>query len=1145
MNTNRLNRSDWIFIVICCAILIGGFLFSRAFFRDAFPEASIDFKYDRDGSQALAQTVLTDHQVTVPPGYIHGSAFDYNGWSKTYLEKELGNTKAQAYYGKPISIWYWWHRWFKPSTKEEFSVHISPDGRMVGFFHAIPEEASGPSPTEAEAIQVANEYIYKTRALDSTRVKFFETSKLGRPNRTDWDFTYRDSSIQPVSGSDYRYYVRVQCGKISQYREELFVPEAWSAKYTKMRSYNNAAGSVDGIGMILTALAIGIILIIRIRKKDIQWRTAVWFGIVATILAFLNSMNNLTAGFVYYNTTDPWSGFLIKTIGGNIFMALMAGVGILLLTASAETMYRERYPNAMALGRMFSVRALRTKSTFKSILLGISMTAFFFSYQIAYYLIAGKFGAWSPADVPYDDLLKTSFPWAAVLMMGFFPAVSEEFMSRMFSIPFLQKLFKGRFNWLAIFIPAIIWGFGHAAYPNEPWWIRGVEVGIGGIIVGIIMLRFGILACLVWHYSVDALYTAFLMLRSQNLYFQLTGGIAAGLLIIPLLIAIIAYIRRHSFEPELGLANADVGSTALAPDLPPEPDEPVTGSSEASAATSESAFISEPAIETLPSSHGRGWALVVILLIVGIAGSLLPIDQFRSYITYKASKATMLKNFADTLRSSGWANPDTLTMYVPVQQNDNSTDPDFNAYLLKHSRSIKEANNLLQTRFREPSVIVNAYKPESRLKYWGRASIATGNILSLGLIPPEEMPGDSLSRDSAQAMIEVLMRARGMDLSQWEVKEYNQEKKPKRIDHYITYEAKDGDSRHFFDAKYRVTGVVTGNKIQFGPNYYFKVPEKWIRDHHATTPSRAIYRTINILAIATIVFGLIVTIFLIARKGLIPWKKALMWSIVPGILILISNYNTFVTMRDMHFDNPEIPLQVFRVTQFVTWVISGISIWVGVWLVFGVLLGLFPNAFESLRKPKLKINFQSILIAVAAVIGGRLLLGVISSLLASVSTKFLPPQQLLSNEFMFAPVQAFQLISELIGMSISIFALGAFILYIWSQKWQKPLQRLLLGAILVIAFMPGQAIYPGEWLYGFINAIATVGVMYLVLKFIIDPHPMVYLITGMTVILARLTMYCVEAGYQPLIWQVAIFDAIIIVVLLIWIGKINRKAIHA
>src|ERR1019366_3222454 len=128
------------------------------------------------------------------------------------------------------------------------------------------------------------------------------------------------------------------------------------------------------------------------------------------------------------------------------------------VAAGAETVYRAAYPQQISLGNLFRPRGLRTKRFFLGAILGITLTGMF---------------------------------------VGFFPAVSEEFIFRMFAIPFLPKLTR----WLpaAIVLAGFIWGFGHAGYPNQPFYIRGLEVGIGGVALGIIMLRGGLLPTLVWH----------------------------------------------------------------------------------------------------------------------------------------------------------------------------------------------------------------------------------------------------------------------------------------------------------------------------------------------------------------------------------------------------------------------------------------------------------------------------------------------------------------------------------------------------------------------------------------------------------------------------------------------------------------------
>ena len=155
------------------------------------------------------------------------------------------------------------------------------------------------------------------------------------------------------------------------------------------------------------------------------------------------------------------------------------------------------------------------------------MTPAFLAYQVLFYITAEQLvGAWGPADIPYSEMVNTYIPWIMVLLIGFMPAVSEEFISRAFSIPFLHKYLK--FRWVAVVIAGLIWGFAHANYPQQPFYIRGIEVGIAGIVVGYIFLRFGILAPLVWHYTIDALYTSLILFRSSNSYFVVSAALSTG-----------------------------------------------------------------------------------------------------------------------------------------------------------------------------------------------------------------------------------------------------------------------------------------------------------------------------------------------------------------------------------------------------------------------------------------------------------------------------------------------------------------------------------------------------------------------------------------------------------------------------------------
>ncbi|HEY3296411.1 MAG TPA: type II CAAX endopeptidase family protein [bacterium] len=717
MDELRLNRKDGLFITVCLIILVAGLLVGLRYFKQAFPEAAVDFRYDRGQTREMAQAYLQSLDLAPPQGYHAASRFSYDDDAKTYLEKELGVDSARRYLGHPVRLWYWQHRWFRPSTKEEFRVYVTPEGEVVQLLHEVEEQAPGADLAEHDARVIAERFLFGPMKQDSTKLIFLEAQRTGRPHRSDWAFTYKAVGIEPVKGSDYRYTVGLIGDRIGSYSEFLHVPQAWEASFERLRSYNTMAGSLDGIGLLLTAVAMVVVVFQRLRRRDIHWRTAVTFGVICAVLVLLNHINEIPLTLYSYDTTTSWSGFWTSTILSGILSAIGMGLAIMLMTAAAETVYREQYPQKLALPRMFSAQGLRTKRAFKSILLGVTLTSFFFSYQIAFYLIAGHFGAWSPSDVPYDNLLNTAAPWLAVLFMGFFPAVSEEFMSRMFSIPFLQKLFRNRYTWLALVIPAVIWGFGHATYPNEPFYIRGLEVGLAGIVIGVIMLKYGILATLVWHYTVDALYTAMLLFRSHNPYFVMTAAVAVGLLVLPMLVALVAYLRKGHFAPEEGVRNGDMGTAAE--------EAPV-------AAPVEVIPVGPVHYQPLPSNRR---ALAILLLIVGIALSFLPVARVGDFLSYPVTKQTATRLIADTLRATGWANPDTLQMaaFSSLGQDENAGKSDPRSYILKHVGSVEEFNRIADQRLHEGRWRVLAWVPENRLQFIGAVNSRTAQVE--GLIP--------------------------------------------------------------------------------------------------------------------------------------------------------------------------------------------------------------------------------------------------------------------------------------------------------------------------------------------------------------------------------------------------------------------------
>src|SRR3954466_13564980 len=549
MNREQLTRRDWLLIAACVTVAAVSIFVVVNWFGAAFPEASIEFRYDRGSSEKLAEGVLAE-QLIDTRGMKHAATFDADDEARIFLERSLGLKKTNEILKRDVRLWAWSHRWFRPLQEEEFRVDVAPTGEVIGFSDRIPEDRAVSSPDVNAARAIAERFLGNVHAFND--LKLVAQSERRLPKRMQRIFTWDSQSIHPA-GAPYRTIVTVDGDRVSSFSRRIKVPDDWQRSYRELRSKNLLAGNVDVVFLIITMVCIVAVFVIRLLRGDLQLRLLLGIGPRAAIPVPGTSLNSYPSALAGYDTTDSFPAFLAKFAFGSVIQGVGVAMMLVVVVGAGEVLFRERMPGQLSVARIWNRRALTSKRVFLSFVLGYTLVAFFMGYQVAFYLIADKFGAWAPAEVPYDEMLNTAFPWIAVLFAGFFPALSEEFMSRAFSIPFFEKVLRSR--WAAIIAAGFIWGFGHATYPNQPFYIRGVEVGCAGVLIGFLMMRFGILPLLIWHYTVDALYTAMLLLRSGNRYYVISGGLASLVFAVPMLVSIALYIRNKGFVPDKHLSN--------------------------------------------------------------------------------------------------------------------------------------------------------------------------------------------------------------------------------------------------------------------------------------------------------------------------------------------------------------------------------------------------------------------------------------------------------------------------------------------------------------------------------------------------------------------------------------------------------------
>ncbi len=1123
----RFTRKDILFVLICLAILAACAWFSASWFQRAFPEASIDFTCNRTQAGDLATSFLESMDPTPPNDYKQVSRFGLDGAAKTFLEKELGLEQAQPLFGEPVRLWSWQYRWFKPATKEEYKVFITPAGDVIRLDHQVDEERAGAHLAKEEAHALADSFLFTTLGLPDGEITFKQSSRIGRPNRTDWQFIYAKANFEPVAGSEYRYQVTIQGDRVDGYREWLHVPQQWYASYERLRSMNNLGGMIASVLTAATLIALAVVIILKLKRKNIRWKTALVFGIILSVLVLANSLNDLPNSLYWYDTTTSWPGFLIETLLLVLLQALGAGTFIFVVTLGAETMYRERYPHLPALPRMFTPRGLRTKSAFKNILLGITLTPFFLAYQIVFYMVANKLGGWSPADVPYDNLLNTAMPWLAVLLIGFLPATSEEFISRMFSIPFLEKVMKGRARWLAVLIPAFIWGFGHAGYAAQPWYIRGLEVGIGGVIIGIVMLRFGILAPLVWHFTVDALYTALLLFRSDNTYYIITAGVATGLLVIPLLAALVAYFRKGGFLPEAGTLNKDENAEQ------PEP---------LSALVSDEELEAEPQVVSIRVSHlpASRRLLAVGLLIAGVVAVYIPVERIGSFHQFDLSRKEAISVVKGELRSRGWADPDTLK-YVTLSPDD-IRNTDQLVYLLKETNDISRFNTIADTLLGETAYAVVGYKPEERLRFLSRVHARTGSPITLHPMLPEEMAGDSLPSDSARALVEAYLRTLGEDPDGLELKTHEEEVRPERFDQFLTYEAHEADPRTVSEARFRRSAEIRGDWLNASAYGYYKIPESWIRERDATTALRAVVRGLRIFAIAGLIGWAVGVLVWLTRRGVAPWKKAFVWAIPFTGILLLNGVNTHYQYFQQYWRMIATPWTVAQAMAFMVILIQLAGYYLFISAGFALLGGLYRDKLPLLQKQGRRLLSMDAWAAVAAAVGALLLYRAFAGWLAVLQPKWVPFDPWHFPATLFLPEPFIFIISQamLFGL-LAAFVLG-FLAWCWRMAYTKIWQRGLLLVIALLVVLGSTAKTPGEWLWAGLTAGLLVLLGWALVRFFVDGRPASLIAAVFMAGALRVAGPAMGMGNTSLMIQAIAALVFVLVLILGWLGLSPHEA---
>ena len=858
----QLSGSEKRALILWVLAGIVGLWYAHRHFFEAFPEASVNFKVTRGEALERAEEFL-ESQGDSTRGYRRVIVFGVNDNAKTYLERQVGLKEANRLMASEVNVWNWNVRFFKPEQEEEFLVSISPEGNVTGFAHRVPEAQAGAEPTRDAAEQTAQNFLTARLGKAAADWDFLaeQANSTKKPNRLDWSFTWERHGFKAKDAPE-RLTIALQGAAVGSATETLKVPEQWERDYRHLRSTNEFYNTVAIIPYLLLLGGVLWFGIQLTRRGETSWRLALQLGVMVAVLLAAMQLNRWPVEVIGYDTNSSYGSFAIQQILGALLFGVASALTVSLVLPGGEPFYRQARPQFLRLKKALTWRGLRTKEFFSSVIVGLSLAGAHMGFLVAFYLIANHFGAWSPQEVNYEDSVSTAIPWIGGIAIGLLAATSEEFLFRLFAIPFLQKVTKS--NVLAVVLPAFSWGFLHTAYPNEPPYIRGLEVGLIGVVAGLVMLRWGILATLVWHYTVDAALVGLLLIRSSSWYFKVSGIVVGLAILIPFSYAVYSRIERRSFEDDGDLLNSAV-----------DPEEAIT-------ATTVEAPSELSQAPTGPLSKVVMACLGIAIVLGSAAAVKLKPVHLGDYLKLSTNAKEAKLRSGEIMKQRGVA-PESykaVTTFVDV------TDPVASEYL-RQKIGVKGLNEICEKQV--PGALwATRFFRDGQAEEYSVILRPDGELHSVHHDLAEASEGAALSKDDAIAKATVfLQNEKKIDMSGWALVDSGSEKRPRRIDHDLIWQAKqplDGPENDLDPGKHafrRIQVKVLGDE----PTSYrtfIKIPDDWRRKQE----SQSIWRTLHTVFVACLAVGVSIAglIFFLReiRSDLmkrLPWRRFTVWGL--------------------------------------------------------------------------------------------------------------------------------------------------------------------------------------------------------------------------------------------------------------------------
>lgn len=1046
----------------------------------AMPTAALHMTLDRAQAIERGRRVLTELGLRPPSDTRVAVSFVTDPQTKGWLEQRLGIAGSNRMAQREGLVYRWIVRFYRLGDLEQWGVELDPEGVPLGVRWMRPDDRAAPATDDPRGVAVAAIRKHFDIELDA-RWRSVESLQTPLPNRLDHVLTW-ERTDRVFAGARQRLSAEISGGAIVSYRRWLHIPDHLLKEMERNQSKGDTlANAAQAAGLVFVVVVLWT-LVITMARRTLFDRKALkplfTVAVAVALVELLNTINMLPLVQAGLQPEDTLYGFWLQYAA---FSAI--SIAVLLLTTAgmviaADLISHQAFPHHGRMGSWFTRRRLASPEGLRALGAGYAFIPLQLGYVSVFYWLVSRLGGWSPADVPYDDLFSTSMPWAFALLIGVSAAVSEEFLFRYVAVSWLKRV-TGR-TWLAVLVPAMIWAFAHCNYPNQPFYIRGIELTIWGCIWGVVYIRMGPLPSLLSHAGFNALLVGESLLSSGMPMVRGQFYLVCLLVMLPGLLALWWRRQRADLSTEAEASPGQGGSSE---------------SHDTTDATADSPA-SCPVVTTVTPLRARDWKLAALLAAVSlivIAGLYWLSErqarwrwpEERLFSTTVAHRSTVARSARQALSQQGLK---PLNGRVSLTMEERTQDADVVAYLRQYL-SNADTSRLLDRVLGPP--VLWLFRDIKGLSVQAVLLRPDGSVYAVEQRLPEQAPGARLSRVAALTKAHEALRRAGINPQWLNLKGHDVEQLPARTRHRFTWHLRNvqvGDAR--FVVEISVDGQIAGS-----PYRYVQLPDAFLFE-------RARFRPEQLLALVSLLLSILLGVratavwVLALRLGPVPWRAAtgaVLWTAAASIVIWFLRLPTLWTGL-----SPETPAVAYvsdvivsNMAQLLVTVLilagaigPSVNLWRRcfkspdvrtVWMA-----AASPRAYASLWADAWMRTLYMVLIGLVA-IAGLLLPGVWPPSLSGASlpgwlTAWYVPPSVSQQPVWWVIWPGMYLAAHWVSLSIMITAAAAIALPVAKLSLKTP--RIAWGVLLVILFtaVPQQCRTPMEYTQ---TGVAVVAVLYL------------------------------------------------------------------